>query len=67
MDKARVFQLRVDLPFMKVGNLYSFDDEIGWVYRCNDDGSRWEYPLREGLRGYLWLLKSENDTYLKEV
>ncbi len=66
MIEDRVFELKIDLPFMKKGNLYSFDDELGWVYRCDDGGVRFEYPLREGLSEYLWLLKSENDKYLKE-
>jgi hypothetical protein len=62
----RIYELKIDLPFLPKGAKYSFDYEMGWVYRW-DKGERFEYPLREELAKYLWLLKTEGNTYLKEV
>jgi len=60
-----VYKLMVDLPFLAKGNQYTFDDE-GYVYRVGVDGKPFEYPLRAGLAGYLWLLMTEKK-YLKKM
>ena len=60
----REFEMLIDLPYLAKGNKYAFDDETAFVYRIGDDGKPFEYPLRTGLAGYLWLLLT--DRYLKE-
>jgi hypothetical protein len=67
IDIDKIYELKVDLPFLKKGKRFSFDYDLGWVYGFENVDKRMEYPLREGLAGYLWLLKTENDKYLKEV
>lgn len=66
MMEQRILKMVVDLPFLAKGNEYEFDDETGFVYRVVD-GKAFEYPLRRGLSGYLWLLRTEKNKYLKEI
>jgi hypothetical protein len=62
----RIYELKINIPFMVKGNQYAFDDETGHVFRYAD-GIIFEYPLRRAFSGYLWMLKTEGDKYLKEV
>ncbi len=55
MDNIRVFKLIVDAPFLVKGTLFSFHDITGNVYLIDNDKES-EYPLRNGLGLYLWLL-----------
>lgn len=61
----REYELKVDLPFLAKGNIYAFDDDTAHVYRCGDNGEPFEFPLRTGLAGYLWLLLTERDKFFK--
>ena len=58
MNRRRIYELKVDLPFLKKGTLFVFYDSTGLVYWI-DNGKETEYPLRSGLAGYLWLLLTE--------
>lgn len=62
----RIFQLKINLPFLQKGSKFTFEDDTGLVYAILD-GKVAEYPLRAGLAGYLWLLLTEKRKYLKEV
>ena len=56
------YTLIVDLPFLPKGAVYQFDKETGFVYRVVA-AKPFEYPLRNGLAGYLWLLLTEKAKY----
>lgn len=58
----RTLTLKVDLPFLKKGRSFVFDDDTGHVYAILD-GQEAKFPLRTGLAGYLWLLLTERDKY----
>jgi hypothetical protein len=61
-------RLMVDLPMFTKGRDYVFDDETGLIFAVLD-GTVCDYPLRVGLAGYLWLLRTDNDfgKYFKRV
>lgn len=61
------YRLQVELPFMKKGNIYFFDDETGKIYASEDRQQPNQYSLRNGLTAYLWLLKTEGSRYLRAV
>lgn len=61
----RTFELLVELPFLPKGRLFWFDDDTGNVFAVLD-GKIAEYPLRNALAGYLWLLLTEPG-YLKKM
>lgn len=61
----REYKIIVELPFFPLGAKYAFNDETGHVYRVGDDGKPFEFPLRVGLAGYLWMLLTEGDKYLQ--
>jgi len=61
----RQFKLLINLPFLKKGKEFVFDDETGYVYAILD-GKQSDIPLRRGLAGYLWLLMTEKK-YLKRI
>jgi hypothetical protein len=67
MDEFKRFKLMINLPFLRKGSLFDFEYQTAWVYGIEESGERMEYPLRDGLAGYLWLLKTEGSRYLKEV
>ena len=58
MNRRRVYELKVDLPFLTKGCQFVFYDSTGYVHWI-DNGKETEYPLRSGLSGYLWLLLTE--------
>ncbi len=63
----RRFKLLIDLPFLKKGTVYWFDEETGKIHWENGGKDNFsDYPLREGLAGYLWMLRTETK-YLKEL
>ena len=62
-----ILELKVELPYLKKGNLYNFDMDSGNVFRLCENGKFAEYPLRSGLAGYLWMLKYEDKKYFKEA
>jgi len=52
--------MRVSLPMFPKGATYEFEHETAQVYRVDEKtGAIFEYPLRPGLAGYLWLLLYE--------
>lgn len=59
----RYFELLVDLPFLKKGRVYAFDDDTGNVFSVIN-GEVASYPLRNGLSGYLWMLLTVSDKYM---
>ena len=59
-------KMLISLPFFNQGSIYAFDYESENVWRCNDDNSLFDYPLRDELSGYLWMIK-DNFVYMKEV
>lgn len=61
---TRRCKLLVDLPFLKKGSIFEFDDESGKVYSNRLTG--FEYPLRPGLAMYLWLLLTEKK-YMRKL
>ena len=65
MNRRRVYEMRVDLPFLTKGTLFVFYDSSGHVHWI-DNGKETEYPLRTGLAGYLWLLITEKK-YMKLI
>ena len=65
MNRRRVYQLRVNCPFLTKGTLFVFYDSTGFVHWI-DNGKETEYPLRSGLAGYLWLLLTESK-YMKLI
>ena len=58
------YKLLIDLPFLKKGSIFEFEVETGKIYANRFTG--FEYPLREGLSSYLWLLRTERK-YLREL
>lgn len=60
------YKLKIDLPFLAIGREFFFGDDTADVWGVEGDGEPMIYPLRTGLSGYLWLLKSEGDKYLEE-
>ena len=58
MNQRRVYELRIDLPYLTKGTLFVFYDSTGFVHWI-DNGKETEYLLRTGLAGYLWLLLTE--------
>jgi len=63
----RRYKLKVELPYLIKGAIYAFEEESGQVFRCEDDGKPFQYPLRPGLSGYLWLLLTDRNKYFREV
>ena len=61
----RQYKLLLDLPFLKKGRIFEFDDDTGDVYAIIDDETV-DTPLRSGLAGYLWLLLTEK-RYMKLI
>lgn len=60
------YKLKVDIPFLKKGDVFAFDIELGNVYSVNEKSQVvCEYPLRQGLAGYLWLLRTEKKYFRK--
>jgi len=66
MNQRRVYELRVNLPFLTKGTLFVFYDASANVHWIEDNGKETEYPLRPGLSGYLWLLLTEKK-YMKLI
>ncbi len=65
-ETRRIYQLKVNLPFLKKGRQFVFENDKGYIYAILDDKVS-EYPLRSGLAGYLWLLLTEHDKYFEDV
>lgn len=59
-------KMNISLPFFHQGTIYAFDYDSKNVWRCNENGSLFDYPLREELSGYLWMIK-DDFTYIKEI
>ena len=65
MNRRSVYKLTVDIPMLNKETLFVFYDGSGHVYWI-DDGRETDIPLRDGLAGYLWLLRTENK-YMKLI
>lgn len=59
------YKLMVELPFLGKGSKFDFDYNTGQIFAVLGERLA-KYPLREGLSGYLWLLKTERK-YLRRV
>jgi len=62
------FKLKVDLQYpdwFKKGMKFYFNEDTAIVYG-EDDGKMSEYPLRNPLAGYLYLLRLESNKFFKE-
>lgn len=58
MNRRRTFRLLLDLPFLTKDTLFIMYDSSGAVHWV-DNGKETQYPLRQGLASYLWLLCTE--------
>jgi hypothetical protein len=65
-SEFRIYELKIDLPYLPKGNRYAFDFDTAFVYLVDDNGEVSQYPLRTGLASYLWLLQLDDDKYLEE-
>jgi len=63
----RKYKVMVEVPFIMKGTIYFFDDESGNVFGINAQGLPNTYAVRPAIAQYLWLLKTENSKYLREV
>ena len=61
MTRCRLIK---DVPILHKG-LFDFEIETGFVYGVDDNGKTAQYPLRNGLADYLWLLKTEKGYFRK--
>ena len=55
---SKGYRLIKDVPMLRKG-VFIFDFEIGYVYWVDKKGKVVDVPLRRGLAGYLWLLRTE--------
>lgn len=64
----RYFKCKIAIPEFEhfKGSLLAFDDETGLIYGI-EKGRVNQYPLRQGLSGYLWLLLTWHKKHFKEV
>ena len=64
-------KLMVDLQYpewFKKGDKFLMNKETGDVFGYEPSKESWmEYPIRRGIAGYLWLLKTEGNKFLKEI
>lgn len=61
------YKLLIDIPLFKKNSVYLFDFENDYIYFINDDNNVIsEFPMRESLAGYLWLLLAEDENYYFE-
>ncbi len=65
MNQRSIYRLKIDLPFLKKGTDFMFYDATAEVYWI-DNGKETEFLLRQGLAGYLWLLRTERK-YMKLI
>lgn len=63
----RILKLKLDLPFLKKGSIFGFEDDTRLIFAFNLNYGPAPYPLRPGLSGYLWLLSTEGRKYLTPV
>ena len=62
-----VYELQVKLPdHFKLGDLFAMEDDTSLVYMVEDNGFA-EYPVRQGIAGYLWYLRLFGNKYLQEL
>ncbi len=57
------YRLIKNVPLLRK-SIYFFDTETGHVFGSYK-GKQYEYPLRQGLAGYLWLLRTERGYFRK--
>jgi hypothetical protein len=65
MEQTRIFKAKVDLPYIHKDCEYLVEDETGFIYMCQNEKAL-EYPLRQEISGYIWLLLTENK-YFEQV
>lgn len=58
------YKLLKNIPLLNKGHIFEFDIESGYVYGVEKDKVN-EHPLRSGLAGYLWLLRTEKGYFRK--
>ena len=59
METVNVYRLRVDVPLLTKGRKFHMHTLTGQVFGTESNGPPMEFPLRPGLAGYLWLLRTE--------
>lgn len=69
MNRERFFRLERAVPLFKKGQVYVFDMDTSEVRWVDAAGNIVDTPLRPGLAGYLWLLRTEKGFFeeIKEV
>ena len=65
MNDPVFYRLMIDLTFIKKGTIFVFYNDTAFVHWI-DRGKETQYPLRTGLAGYLWLLRTEGK-YMRKV
>ena len=60
-----IYRLIKDIPLLRKGKLFHFETETGHIWGMKDKYTTNSYPLREGLSGYLWLLRTEKGYFRK--
>lgn len=58
MNRRRIFRLMKDVPMLRKGTDFVFYDSTAHVHWI-ENGKETQYPLRNGLAAYLWLLLTE--------
>jgi len=65
MNRKRLFKLLKELPMLSKDTVFVFYDSTSYVHWIFN-GRETEYPIRQGLAGYLWLLLTE-DGYFEHI
>lgn len=65
MNRERFFRLERAVPLFKKGQVYVFDMDTAQVFWVDAAGNIIDTPLRPGLAGYLWLLRTENGFFIE--
>lgn len=64
--KFELYEMLIELPFLRKGQRFWCDEQTGIIYG-DEDGNPMTIPLREGLRGYIWLLMTRDCRFIKWV
>jgi hypothetical protein len=60
------YRLKYGIPLLPINSVIEFDEINGGVYHL-EEGIIRDHPLRQGLAGYLWLLRKCGDKFLEEI
>jgi hypothetical protein len=62
-----LYEMKVDLPFLSKDTKFFIDHTTGIIWGCESDGKMIGHPVREGLRGYIWMLMTSGDAYIEFI